>query len=46
MEIIKDNKINVLIYAIKDETIFVYLLGIDDFLIEGERLKKELKLIL
>ena len=46
MEIIKDNKINVLIDAIKDETIFVYLLGIDDFLIEGERLKNELKLIL
>ena len=49
MEIIKDNKINVLIGeinvligAIQNEKIFEYPLGIDDFLIEGERLKKRI----
>ena len=42
MKIIKVNKINVLIDAIKDEKIFEYPLGIDDFLIEGERLKQRI----
>ena len=42
MKIIKANKINVLIGAIKDEKIFEYPLGIDDFLIEGEILKKRI----
>ena len=42
MGIIKENKINVLIGAIKDEKIFEYPLGTDDFLIEGERLKKRI----
>ena len=42
MEIIKDNKINVLIGAIQNEKIFEYPLGIDDFLIEGEKLKKRI----
>jgi hypothetical protein len=42
MGIIKENKINVLIGAIKDEKVFEYPLGIDDFLIEGERLKKRI----
>ena len=42
MEIIEANKINVLIGAIKDEKVFEYPLGIDDFLIEGERLKKRI----
>lgn len=41
-EIIKENKINVLIGAIKDEKVFEYPLGIDDFLIEGKRLKKRI----
>ena len=42
MKIIDANKINVLIGAIKDEKVFEYPLGIDDFLIEGERLKKRI----
>ena len=42
MEISEANKINVLIGAIKDEKVFGYPLGIDDFLIEGERLKKRI----
>ena len=45
MEKIKANKIKVLIGAIKDQKVFEYPLGIDDFLIEGERLKKRIDII-
>ena len=42
MKVINDNKINVIIGVIKDEQIFNYPLGIDDFLIEGASLEKRI----